>query len=153
MIAVLLTIHTLIILALIVVVLLQRSEGGAVLSGGGFMTGRGTANALTRTTSGLAAAFFATSMTLAIIAARGEKERSLVEEMTGTTANGAAPTSTDDLLKSLGAEPDTTPLDLDPAPPATPAPQSAPTTAEPAPANEPAEPAPEPATGTPEPNN
>lgn len=105
MVPVLITIHVLVILGLIGVVLLQRSEGGAVLSGGSFMTGRGTANALTRTTSILAAVFFATSLTLAIIAARGEKARSIVEELTGVSAPGQSdkPTSTEDLLKSLGS--------------------------------------------------
>lgn len=70
---VLLIIHSLIALALIGVVLLQRSEGGALGiggggGGGGFMTGRGTANFLTRATAGLAAAFFATSLILSLIA-------------------------------------------------------------------------------------
>jgi preprotein translocase subunit SecG len=64
--AVLLIIHVLIALALIAVVLLQRSEGGALGIGGGgggaggFMTGRGAANLLTRSTAILGVAFFAT---------------------------------------------------------------------------------------------
>ncbi|MCB2098154.1 MAG: preprotein translocase subunit SecG, partial [Parvularculaceae bacterium] len=52
--AVLLTVHALIVLALIGVVLLQRSDGGALGlggGGGGFMSSRGAANVLTRTTS------------------------------------------------------------------------------------------------------
>ena len=63
MITVLLILHLLIAAALVGVVLLQRSEGGAlgIGGGGGFMTGRGAANFLTRVTAGLAAAFFATS--------------------------------------------------------------------------------------------
>ncbi|MGH6737945.1 MAG: preprotein translocase subunit SecG, partial [Bradyrhizobium sp.] len=36
--------------------------------GGGFLTGRGTANLLTRTTAGLAAAFFLTSILLTLLA-------------------------------------------------------------------------------------
>lgn len=113
MIAVLLTTHVLIVLGLIGVVLLQRSEGGALGmggggGGGGFMTGRGAANALTRTTSILAALFFATSLGLAMIGDRGEKENSVFEELTGsgdqTTPAAPGPASTDDLLKSLGAE-------------------------------------------------
>lgn len=124
MIAVLLTTHVLIVLGLIGVVLLQRSEGGALGmggGGGGFMTGRGAANALTRTTSVLAALFFATSMGLAMIADRGEKENSVFEELTGSgeqtapVAPGSA--STDDLLKSLGAEEEeTAPGEEDTAP-------------------------------------
>lgn len=116
MIAVLLTLHVLIVLALIGVVLLQRSEGGALGiggggGGGGFLTGRGAANALTRTTSILAALFFATSMALAIAAGRGDQESAVFEELTGGGAAGVGETpsapgaaSTDDLLKSLGAE-------------------------------------------------
>jgi preprotein translocase subunit SecG len=69
---VLLTVHMMLALGLIGVVLLQRSEGGmGGLGGGGmsgFMTTRGTANLLTRTTRWLAGAFMATSMVLAYIA-------------------------------------------------------------------------------------
>ncbi len=74
---VIIIVHLLIVAALIGTVLLQRSEGGALGmgggggGGGGLMTGRGTANALTRATAYLAVAFFATSLTLAIIAGQG----------------------------------------------------------------------------------
>jgi len=68
MIVVLFIIHGLIALALIAVVLLQKSEGGALGMGGGgmsgFMTGRSTANLLTRTTAFLALAFFVSSIVL-----------------------------------------------------------------------------------------
>ncbi len=68
---VIIVIHLMVVVALVVVVLLQRSEGGALGigggSGGGFMSARGAANALTRTTAVLAAAFFATSITLGIL--------------------------------------------------------------------------------------
>ena len=68
-----LTIHILIAVALVVVVLLQRSEGGGLgigggASGGGFMTARGTANLMTRTTTVLAIGFFTTTIILAILA-------------------------------------------------------------------------------------
>src|SRR5262245_29710748 len=79
---VLLIIHILIALALIGVVLLQRSEGGALGiggGGGGFMTGRGAANLLTRVTAGLAAGFFATSLLLSLVATRGERPRSILD--------------------------------------------------------------------------
>jgi preprotein translocase subunit SecG len=70
---VLLTVHMMLALALIGVVLLQRSEGGmGGLGGGGmsgFMTTRGSANLLTRTTRWLAGIFMATSLVLAWIAA------------------------------------------------------------------------------------
>ncbi len=82
---VLIIIHLLIVLALIGVVLLQRSEGGLGLGGGGgvsgFMTGRGQANALTRATAILAAAFFTTSMILAVLAYRGRTPQSPLESI------------------------------------------------------------------------
>ena len=69
---VLLIIHLFVTLALIGVVLIQRSEGGGLGIGtsqgmGSFMSGRGTANLLTRTTAILGAAFFALSLTLALL--------------------------------------------------------------------------------------
>jgi preprotein translocase subunit SecG len=75
MIAIILTIHTMIVLALVGVVLLQRSEGGALGmggGGGGLMSGRGAATALTRTTTVLAALFFTSSLVLALVADRGD---------------------------------------------------------------------------------
>lgn len=67
---VIIVIHLLVVLALVGVVLMQRSEGGGLGIGGGsgFMSARGAANVLTRTTSILAAAFFATSLALSLIA-------------------------------------------------------------------------------------
>jgi len=47
------------------------------------MTGRGAANALTRTTSILAAMFFATSITLALLADRGGTDAAITKELTG----------------------------------------------------------------------
>jgi preprotein translocase subunit SecG len=72
MIKVLLVLHVFVTLALIGVVLIQRSEGGGLGLGGGqgmgnFMSGRGTANLLTRTTAILGTAFFALSLVLAIL--------------------------------------------------------------------------------------
>src|SRR5215218_691270 len=69
---VLLIIHLFVTLALIGVVLLQRSEGGGLGIGssqgmGAFMTGRGTANLLTRATAVLGTAFFALSLALALL--------------------------------------------------------------------------------------
>lgn len=129
MILVLLTIHILVISALIVVVLLQRSEGGALFSGGGFMTGRGAANALTRTTSVLAAVFFLTSLTLAYIASHKPRDNSLIEQIRNDGAapakNGEEPQT--DLLRSLGAPKPS--ADTPSAAPA-PAPTDAPTDAD-----------------------
>jgi preprotein translocase subunit SecG len=72
MFTVLLVIHVLVTLALIGVVLIQRSEGGGLGIGGAqgmgsFMTGRGTANLLTRTTAILATVFLALSLVLALM--------------------------------------------------------------------------------------
>jgi preprotein translocase subunit SecG len=69
---VLLVVHVLVTLALIGAVLIQRSEGGGLGIGGGqgmgsFMTGRGTANLLTRTTAILATVFLALSLVLALM--------------------------------------------------------------------------------------
>jgi preprotein translocase subunit SecG len=69
---VLLIIHLFVTLALIGVVLIQRSEGGGLGIGtsqgmGSFMSGRGTANLLTRATAILATAFMALSLTLALL--------------------------------------------------------------------------------------
>ena len=81
---ILLVIHLIIALALIGLILIQRSEGGALGIGGGggggmsgFMTGRATANLLTRATAILAAGFFMTSMALTWVA--GSSSRPLVQ--------------------------------------------------------------------------
>ncbi len=86
---VLLVIHMMIAAALVGVVLLQKSEGGALGigggGGGGFLTGRGQANLLTRTTAILAAAFFATSLGLTLLAQHSAP--------TGSVLDRAAPVS------------------------------------------------------------
>ncbi len=69
---VLLIIHLFVTLALIGVVLIQRSEGGGLGIGstqgmGSFMSGRGTANLLTRATGILATIFMVLSLTLALM--------------------------------------------------------------------------------------
>jgi preprotein translocase subunit SecG len=73
---VLLAIHLMIAIALVLVILIQRSEGGGLGiggggGGGGFMSARGTASLLTRATGILAACFFVTSLSLAVIADSG----------------------------------------------------------------------------------
>jgi preprotein translocase subunit SecG len=69
---VLLIVHLFVTLALIGVVLIQRSEGGGLGIGssqgmGSFMSGRGTANLLTRTTAILATVFMGLSLALALL--------------------------------------------------------------------------------------
>jgi preprotein translocase subunit SecG len=79
MLSVVIAIHLMLVLALIGAVLLQKSEGGGLVSStSGFMTGRGTANVLTRTTALLAAGFFITSLALSLLAARSREPVSLI---------------------------------------------------------------------------
>jgi preprotein translocase subunit SecG len=93
---VLIVIHLLVVIALVGVVLLQRSEGGAlgIGGGGGFMTGRGQANALSRATAILAALFFATSLIMSIIAGWSRAPRSIIDS--GAPATTGAPAGKDD---------------------------------------------------------
>jgi preprotein translocase subunit SecG len=81
MLTVIIVIHLMLVLALIGVVLLQKSEGGGLVGGSnssGFMTGRGTANVLSRTTAVLAAGFFATSLMLSWLASFERKPTSII---------------------------------------------------------------------------
>jgi preprotein translocase subunit SecG len=79
MLSVIIVIHLMLVLGLIGVVLLQKSEGGGLISStSGFMTGRGTANVLTRTTAFLAAGFFVTSLLLSWIAGLERKPVSII---------------------------------------------------------------------------
>src|SRR3954467_13689573 len=95
MIILLFIIHVLIALALIGVVMLQKSEGGALGMGGGgmsgFMTGRSTANLLTRTTAILAACFFVTSITLAMLGGNRGTPRSIVDQPVAPAAPAPEP--------------------------------------------------------------
>ena len=71
MFAFLLIVQTLIAIALISVILMQRSEGGGLGVGGsssGFMTARGAADFLTRSTSVLGGLFIVLSIVMAAIA-------------------------------------------------------------------------------------
>ena len=81
---VLLVIHLIIAIALVGIILIQRSEGGALggLGGttmGGLMSGRGTANLLTRVTAVLATCFIVTSLALAIIASNTRGPSAILE--------------------------------------------------------------------------
>ncbi len=95
MVNVLLAIHLMLAIGMIGVVLLQRSEGGGLGIGGGggggggmsgFLTGRGTANLLTRTTAILAACFMTTSILLSILAGQPSGGRSIIEDLPATSA-------------------------------------------------------------------
>ena len=108
--AIILAIHTVIVLGLVGVVLLQRSEGGALGmggGGGGFMSGRGAANALTRSTTILAGLFFVSSMALALTADRGAAEGEILRDITGEEAGDPIDGELDqnDIMDILGDEP------------------------------------------------
>lgn len=96
MITVILVIHLLVAIALVALVLLQRSEGGGLGMGGGgggmsgFLTGRSAANLLTRTTAGLAVAFFVTSVVLAKLSGTQRAPASILDQPPGTSVPGAS---------------------------------------------------------------
>jgi preprotein translocase subunit SecG len=73
-------IHLMIVTVMIGAVLLQKSEGGGLGMGGGagFMSSRGTANLLTRTTAILAVGFFLTSLFLSWYAGYDRKPSSII---------------------------------------------------------------------------
>lgn len=122
MITVVLVIHLLICIALVGLILLQRSEGGGLGMGGGggggggagLMSGRAAGNALTRTTGILAAAFFVTSMTLALLANEGRSRVDTILETAPVDAPGtvdlpageaAPPVPGDDAAPAVPAAP------------------------------------------------
>lgn len=92
---VVIVIHLMIVAALIATVLLQKSEGGGLGMGGGagFMSSRGTANLLTRTTAVLAVGFFITSLFLSWIASYDRKPSSIIPTSQSQPANGAVPST------------------------------------------------------------
>jgi preprotein translocase subunit SecG len=96
MIFLLLAVHILIAISLIGVILLQKSEGGALGMGGGgmsgFMTGRSTANLLTRVTAVLAATFMTTSILLVVLHNRERAPPSIIDQG-GAPAAPTAPVS------------------------------------------------------------
>ena len=95
MIILLLAVHILIAISLVGVILLQKSEGGALGMGGGgmsgFMTGRSTANLLTRATAILAASFMMTSVLLVVMHNRERAPRSIIEQSTPAAPTAPAP--------------------------------------------------------------
>ena len=93
---VIIVVHLMIILTMIAPVLLQKSEGGGLGMGGGagFMSSRGTANLLTRTTAVLAVGFFITSLLLSWIASYDRKPSSIINPASQSQpADAATPIS------------------------------------------------------------
>ncbi|OLP60073.1 preprotein translocase subunit SecG [Xaviernesmea oryzae] len=95
---ILLVIYLMVVLALIGVVLIQRSEGGGLGIGGGsgFMSARGAANALTRTTAILATLFFVLALAMGILARYQPTATDVLDRIPGTTGTGNG------VLDSLG---------------------------------------------------
>lgn len=108
MIQVLLVVQVLVCTALIGIILLQRSDtdgfGLGSGSGSNFMSGRATANLLTRTTAILAAAFIINSLALGILAARGHS-RSIADTIVEQESTvPQVPVAEQGTAKALGNE-------------------------------------------------
>lgn len=159
MLNVLLVIHLIACIALVIAVLLQRSEGGALGmggggAGGGLISGRGAANVLVRTTMGLAAVFFSTSILMTRLNAENaraptELERQLQQQTTDPFSIPAtpAPGATTTTSPAATTPPATTtpdPLAPSTPPASTPAPAPSGTTTPPAQSTAPARPTPAP---------
>jgi preprotein translocase subunit SecG len=102
---VILVVHLLLALAMVGVILLQKSEGGALGMGGGggggggmggFLSGRAAGDLLTRTTAILAACFFATSVTLAIMAGGARESISILDQVPVDAVSPVAPAQSGD---------------------------------------------------------
>ena len=94
---VVIVVHLMLVAALIAVVLLQKSEGGGLGmgggGGGGFMSSRGTANLLSRTTAVLAVGFFLTSLLLSWLASYDRKPSSIITSDPASQSQPATPIS------------------------------------------------------------
>ena len=90
---VVIVVHLMIVATLIATVLLQKSEGGGLGVGGGagFMSSRGTANLLTRTTAVLAFLFFLTSLGLAWLAGGDRTPASIIDASPASQSQPAGP--------------------------------------------------------------
>jgi preprotein translocase subunit SecG len=92
MLTVVIVIHLMLVIAMIGVILLQKSEGGGLVSSTtGFMTGRGTANVLTRTTALLAVGFFVTSLALSWLAGLNHRPTSIINPSAPLSQGAPAP--------------------------------------------------------------
>jgi preprotein translocase subunit SecG len=104
---VVIVVHLMIVAAMIATVLLQKSEGGGLGVGGGagFMSSRGTANLLTRTTAVLAVGFFLTSLFLSWYASYDRKPSSIINPASQAQPAGPAtpvsPPTSGGILDSL----------------------------------------------------
>ena len=106
---ILLVIYLMVVVALIGVVLIQRSEGGGLGIGGGsgFMSARGTANALTRTTAILATLFFVLALGMGIYARYQTQPTDILDRIPGTTGTGGVLDALGGQQQSQGTQTDT----------------------------------------------
>ena len=91
----LLIVQTIVAAALVAVILMQRSEGGGLGVGGsssGFMTARGAADFLTRSTSILAAIFVGLAIALAAIAGVSRQPATIDTSLANQVAPATSPT-------------------------------------------------------------
>ncbi|WP_127143624.1 preprotein translocase subunit SecG [Pelagibacterium montanilacus] len=104
---VLIVAYLLIVVAMIVVILLQRSEGGGLGMGGGgggnFMSARGSANLLTRTTAILGTLFMLTAIALTVVS---QLERTSTSILDSAVEGDGTPGSVLDALDSMGTSND-----------------------------------------------
>jgi len=122
---VIMLIHLMIVVAMVGLVLIQKSEGGGLGmgggggGGGGFLSSRGTANVLTRSTAILAALFFVTSLFLSWYASLDRKPRSILDSNAPAAPSApAVPGAGGGVLNQLGGG---TPQQQPAAPPQAPA--------------------------------
>ena len=115
---VILVIHLILCLALIGTILLQRSEGGALgMGGGGMMTGRGSANLLSRTTAILAVGFIITSVTLTVLGKKDYAPRSVIDNLNaGTKTKPVTPAQAPSIFDKLQPETPKVPTPPKPGP-------------------------------------
>jgi preprotein translocase subunit SecG len=93
----LLIVQTVIAASLVGVILMQRSEGGGLGVGGsssGFMTARGAADFLTRSTAVLGALFVVLSIVLAAVAGVSREPPTIDTSLANTLAPAPAPAPT-----------------------------------------------------------
>jgi preprotein translocase subunit SecG len=115
---VIIVIHLMIVATLIATVLLQKSEGGGLGMGGGagFMSSRGTANLLSRTTAILAAGFFLTSLFLSWLASYNRAPSSIIPTTQSQPAGAPAAPSGGGVLDSLKKSDEAQPPSAPPGP-------------------------------------
>jgi preprotein translocase subunit SecG len=88
---VIIVVHLMVIVALVAVVLLQRSEGGALGIGGGnnLMSTRSQGNVLTKATTFLGIAFFATSIAMTVLSRLTAPPSSILDQVPAATTEPA----------------------------------------------------------------